>query len=399
MTTTYKRIIFILCAIACQVGLWAQSTRIDSLRQCVEEKGLPAKEYIFKCFETADIVVLGERDHRDTVQYNFILDVLADPRFVREIGYVYTEVGSQNMTPAVNRLLQANYPTEAAFMDSLYAYYRKEMFYPLWEKYNRVKFLCGIYHINQSSEQKITLGLSDARFSWDDIRTPKDYYNFWTSPAARYRDSTMCAHIAEMYAKQKPLLGKRKALVITNQPHAVNGEKIGNKLPYDTQGRWMKRTFGEKRVKIVMLNWFDYNLFDVQNFSNCPLTNDGNWDAAFEQLGCQPFGIDLPGTPYGETPFQGEWTKGKLWQDIADGLIYDAPLYDHMAAWGIDGIVTDDFKPELLRRCHLYDKVFRPEATLTTEQDIYQEYDTLKTYPAAFKPREEVRQLIREKLR
>ena len=28
----------------------------------------------------------------------------------------------------------------------------------------------------------------------------------------------------------------------------------------------MKRIFGEERVKIVVLNWFDYNLFDGSNF-------------------------------------------------------------------------------------------------------------------------------------
>ena len=109
---------------------------------------MPPKEYIFKLFEKSDIVVLGERDHRDTVQYDLIQDILADPRFAEQIGYVYTEVGSYNMNDDVNRLLQGSYPTEAAFMDSLYAYYRKsETFYPIWEKYNRVKFLKGIYEI------------------------------------------------------------------------------------------------------------------------------------------------------------------------------------------------------------------------------------------------------------
>ena len=32
------------------------------------------------------------------------------------------------MNDDVNRLLQGSYPTEAAFMDSLYAYYRKIQF-------------------------------------------------------------------------------------------------------------------------------------------------------------------------------------------------------------------------------------------------------------------------------
>ena len=67
---------------------------------------MPPKEYIFKLFEKSDIVVLGERDHRDTVQYDLIQDILADPRFAEQIGYVYTEVGSYNMNDDVNRLLQ-----------------------------------------------------------------------------------------------------------------------------------------------------------------------------------------------------------------------------------------------------------------------------------------------------
>lgn len=188
---------------------------------------MPPKEYIFKLFEKSDIVVLGERDHRDTVQYDLIQDILADPRFAERVGYVYTEVGSCNMNDDVNRLLQGDYPTEAVFMDSLYAYYRKsETFYPIWEKYNRVKFLKGIYEINRTSPKKIRLGLTDREFSWDEIHTVEDYKNFWESRTVNYRDSLMAAHISEMYARQTPLNGKRKALVITNQPHAINDSMI-----------------------------------------------------------------------------------------------------------------------------------------------------------------------------
>ena len=132
------------------IALKAQTPSIEALRTCAAEKGIPPKEYIFKLFEKSDIVVLGERDHRDTVQYDLIHDILADPRFAEQIGYVYTEVGSYNMNDDVNRLLQGCYPTEAAFMND--------------------------------------------------------------------RDSLMATHISEMYARQTPLNGKRKALVITNQP-------------------------------------------------------------------------------------------------------------------------------------------------------------------------------------
>lgn len=221
-----KLLILISCAFTA-IALKAQTPSIEALRTCAAEKGIPPKEYIFKQFEKSDIVVLGERDHRDTVQYDLIHDILADPRFAEQIGYVYTEVGSYNMNDDVNRLLQGCYLTEAAFMDSLYAYYRKsETFYSIWEKYNRVKFLKGIYEINRTSPRKIRLGLTDCEFSWDEIRTVEDYKDFWKSPGLNNRDSLMATHISEMYARQTPLNGKRKALVITNQPHAINDSFI-----------------------------------------------------------------------------------------------------------------------------------------------------------------------------
>ena len=275
-----KLLILISCAFTA-IALKAQTPSIEALRTCAAEKGIPPKEYIFKQFEKSDIVVLGERDHRDTVQYDLIHDILADPRFAEQIGYVYTEVGSYNMNDDVNRLLQGNYPTEAAFMDSLYAYYRKtEIFYPMWEKYNRVKFLKGIYEINRTSPRKIRLGLTDCEFLWDEIRTIEDYKRFWKSPGLNDRDSLMATHISEMYARQTPLNGKRKALVITNQPHAINDSFILKKsnTVYGAQGWWMKKIFGEERVKIVVLNWFDYNLFNGSNF---PMTG---WNAARSPL-------------------------------------------------------------------------------------------------------------------
>lgn len=385
------------------IALKAQTPSIEALRTCAAEKGMSPKEYIFKQFEKSDIVVLGERDHRDTVQYDLIHDILADPRFAEQVGYVYTEVGSYNMNDDVNRLLQGSYPTEAAFMDSLYAYYRKsEVFYPIWEKYNRVKFLKGIYEINRTSPRKIRLGLTDCEFSWGEIRTVEDYKKFWESRTVNYRDSLMAAHISEMFARQTPLNGKRKALVITSQPHAINDSMILKKrnAVYGTQGWWMKKIFGEERVKIVVLNWFDYNLFNGSNF---PMTGDGNWDAAFELLECRPFAIDLKNTPYGETAYNGlaggttTHVKNKCWQDVADGLIYYAPLYDHVAAWGIEGLVNEEFEPEIKRRLTLFFQATQPGAEIPMEAAI-DEYNVFHAHPATIKSKEEVKEIIRKVL-
>lgn len=395
-------LLFVFCALT-TIALKAQTPSIETLHTCAKEKGMPPKEYIFKLFEKSDIVVLGERDHRDTVQYDLIQDILADSRFAEQVGHIYTEVGSYNMTDEVNRLLQSNYPTEAAFMDSLYAYYRKtEIFYPMWEKYNRVKFLKGIYEINRTSPRKIRLGLTDCEFSWDEIRTVEDYKNFWKSPELNDRDSLMATHISEMYARQTPLNGKRKALVITNQPHAINDSMILKKTNnvYRTQGWWMKKIFGEEKVKIVVLNWFDYNLFDGNNF---PMTGDGHWDAAFELLECRPFAIDLKNTPYGETAYNGHvggtttHAKNKCWQDVADGLIYYAPLYDHVAALGIEGLITKEFEPEIKRRLTIFFQATQPGAEIPLEVAI-EEYNIFHAKPAAIKSKEEVKELIKNVL-
>ena len=86
-------LLIILCAFTA-IALKAQTPSIETLRTCAAEKGMSPKEYIFKQFEKSDIVVLGERDHRDTVQYDLIHDILADPRFAEQVGHVYTEIGS-----------------------------------------------------------------------------------------------------------------------------------------------------------------------------------------------------------------------------------------------------------------------------------------------------------------
>lgn len=399
--TIARCLLFVILTSAADLAAQTPSVAsVKALHEYADKNGVSPKDYVFKLFDKSDIVVLGERDHRDSIQYNFILDLLADPRFAERVGHVYTEVGSINMTEDVNRLLQGSYSSENEFMDSLYTYYRKgECFYPLWEKYNRIKFLKGLYKINKESSRKIHLGLTDISFSWDSIHTVDDYKAFWTSLNKTNRDSILSANFASMYKCQLPVKGTRKALVITSQPHAISysGYFKPWKRDYGTQGWWMKKTFGEDRVKIVVLNWFDYVLFDGQNY---PMTGNGTWDAAFERIECRPFGIDLKDNPYGETNYIGDagggptFIKNCKWQDVADGLIYDAPLYDQVAAIGINGIISKEFEPEIRRRAELWWRAVHPEDTIVPFNEFIEEYNTPLTAPATFKSKEEIKRLI-----
>ncbi len=328
----------------------AQNNIVDDFVLSINEKGKTPVDYIFDQFKTADIVVIGERDHRDTTQYELILDILKDPRFVKEVGYVYTEVGCVNRTSEVNKLIKGKFQTNEDFMNHLYAYLRTgEVFYPLWEKYNRVQFLKGLYEINRNNRQKITLGLTDCAFSWDEIDSAQEYKDFYYSPACEYRDSTMAANFAQMYDKQKPKKGKRKALIITNHPHAINATMA--KREYHRQGKWMKEHYGEDRVKIILLNWAEYRFYDGKTF---PLIAGGLWDAAFEEIDCKPFGMDIKGTPFGNTPYLDPAYKNLRWEDVADGIIYYKPFYETILTVGIPNIIDSDFESEFMRRIRIY---------------------------------------------
>ena len=345
-----KKFIILLYIIGITISVNAQNQTLKDYVQYINNYSSTPVEYIFKLFEQSDIVVIGERDHRDTTQYQLILDILKDPRFVKEIGYVYTEVGCVNRTSEVNKLIKGKFQTNEDFMNNLYSYLRTgEVFYPLWEKYNRVLFLKGLYEINRNNRRKITLGLTDCAFSWNDISSAQEYKDFYYSSACEYRDSTMAANFAQMFEQQKPKKGKRKALIITNQPHAINATMT--KKTYHRQGKWLKERYGQDNVKIVIFNWAEYRFYDGKTF---PLIAGGLWDAAFEVIDCKPFGMDIKGTPFGNTPYLDPAYKNLRWEDVADGIIYYKPFYETIVTVGIPNIIDSGFESEFMRRIRIY---------------------------------------------
>lgn len=96
--------------------------RINAYVEFLKEQKSP-KEYIFQLWEDADIIVLGERDHRDTTQYNLILDILSDKRFIEKVGNLYLEVGVVNATERANDLIKNSHDKESfhkKFVELLY---------------------------------------------------------------------------------------------------------------------------------------------------------------------------------------------------------------------------------------------------------------------------------------
>ena len=203
---------------------FSQSKIVDYSEFLETQKQSP-KDYIFELFEKNDIIILGERDHRDTTQYDLILDIIGDERFIENVGHVYTEVGVVNQTEWANEVLKGDYEDEQKFNKEFVKLYRELDFNPLWDKYNMVKYLKGIYDINKNLEndKKITVGLTDCAFEWEGM-THEKYIEFEKklSKHKYTRDSIMAFNFMKMYEQQKPIKGQKKALLIQNRPHAIN---------------------------------------------------------------------------------------------------------------------------------------------------------------------------------
>lgn len=332
-------------------------------------------EYVFRLFETSDIVILGERDHRDVTQYEFISKLIADPRFAERIGHVYTEVGVTNLTRRANDLIKGKYGSWEEYRKARLDYLRDEDYSFGWEKTNRSMFIDSLYSINSRlpDGKKITLGLTDVKFDWHKAVSPTKYRKWYHKINFGKRDKMMADNFIRLYKRQKPIEGNRKALVITNEPHAANDPWRGE---YGSEGFRIKKNLGEGKVKIVCLNW--YNIDDDHHV----LVDDGRWDAAFELTGCRAVGFDIAGTAFGQTIYS-LWgvdaKEGRAWQDFADGIIYYKPFYEFQSSIGIEGFVADSCREEQQRRLDLLKNagVYRDNDWESNKEY----YNTVGTFP------------------
>ncbi len=330
---------------------------VSEYKRCLEIQGEDPVEYIFRQFEKADVVILGERDHRDITQYELILRLLADKRF-EEIGFVYTEVGCANWTESANRLIKSDWESEEEFQKALREHLRNEDYGFLWEKTNRSLLLDGLYRINRKipKDKRISLGLTDIAFDWEKWTSPRKYgkwlrKNTYYHSGERFsiRDREMANNFLKQYKRQNTISGRRKALYIVNQPHAIcsrNGKRAAWRI---------KKRLGENNVRIVFLNYympFSPGEYGFDSSAGIGLINGGLWDAAFYLTGNKPVAFDIKGTPFGKTKAW-YWNDGATWENFVDGYIFYVPFYEFKGSIGIKDILTEDCRNEMQRRLNL----------------------------------------------
>lgn len=356
------------------------SQEIDSYVEFLKKQSQSPVDYISNLFQKNDIVILGERDHRDTTQYDLILKLIGDKRFIENVGNIFLEVGTINQSIQLNTLLKQDI-ADSTFRKKLILIFREIEFYPLWEKYNYYKFMLCIHKINKTltDEQKINIHLTDVSFSWEGMTEEKykDFIAILSVNNMMGRDSIMAFNFIREFDKILALKsGRKKALIIYNGPHSYGKFDCYGKGEYvDRAGKYIMERYPNK-VANVMINWAKYTTRAV---GNEPVV-EGKWDAAFRVAGNPEIGFDFNNSPFGNDLFDhpdeiDTHCTNARYKDVYTGFIFYLPIEKWVCTVGTPNIVDDTFAAELIRRHEVIGQKNLPA------DGLKEYYNTIRSFP------------------
>lgn len=345
------KVCFSLIALWVAFDGYSQKSELDPYVDFLRRQNTSAVDYVFELFEKYDIVILGERDHRDITQYQFINEIISDRRFIQNVGHIFTEVGVHNQTERANEILANKYDDYSVFERDLMRLYRDLNYWSVWEKYNFWYLLSTIYHINASLDdtRKLTIHFTDIPFDWD------NYFDAEAYAEVHDRDSIMGNNFIDDFDKirQNPNEPRKKALVIMNTRHSFKDHP---------KAVWRKSAASvifdryPGSVANVMIN--NTTLTEIVDDPD-HLIERGKWDAAFKYVDNPELGFDMADSPFGEDILQFyEQPSAVEYKEVFTGFVFYKPISEWILMLGIPGFVDEEFKPEFIRRC----KLSRPDA-------------------------------------
>jgi hypothetical protein len=363
VSTVFVLFICVMASLVAQPIQYHPKQEIQKYVDYLSSVKTDPKDYILQLFDKYDIVILAEADHRETTQWDFIYDVVSDPRFVGKVGNMFTEYGSVYLQPQLDEFFNKDYDANAVLRMM-----RDFMPNPEgWDHNNFYNFLQKLHKLNQSlgEDTKIHLYFSDQPSAWDDFiasysESPNRYQVFYLDDPHKGdlinpRDRIMAMRVYTKFQNTIIKQPRKKALVIMNTRHgfgyikqiddpqnhfAYIGQNVGG---YLTQ--WMPN-----QVANVMMHF-------APNTGSAHLIQDGKWDAAFLCANNQPIGFNFAdaNNPFGQDAFDygqipSSWGK---YQDIFTGFVFYKPLKDQQFCTNIKGFYDDS---EYIKRV-VYDRV------------------------------------------
>jgi len=193
---------------------------IEPYVEFLKNENTSAKDYIINLFEKKDLVIIGERFHPELTQYELLVDICKDPRFIEKVGNIFIEVCGRNQEKKIDFLLKSENLSNESIDSLIIEINRNSSLHPLWHNYNFPYFLRELQNINKElkNNHKINLYPADVSVDWKNMDTPK-YKEFWNSIGNR--DSLMANYVFNKFETiQEKNSNRKKALIIMNYRHA-----------------------------------------------------------------------------------------------------------------------------------------------------------------------------------
>jgi hypothetical protein len=310
-----------------------------------------AKEYVLTLFKTHDMVIICERMHPEFTQYEFLMDIISDNRFINEVGNVFTEVGVSSLNPSLNTFLHTKNLSKEKQNEQILNYRRDLMWTAMWEPSNYSYLIESLYNLNNNLpvHNAVNLYPSDIPFDWK--KADSLYFQTDVLPLIKYRDSIIASQVMLQFDIIKNSSSShKKALVIMNYRHAFNNNF------YMKDGRQIKNAawflfkhYGNKVANVLLnSNWFDMK-------DNSLLVQKGKWDAAFSATGNKTSGFNFINTPFGKDSFD-LWAPGNAgftYEDVFTGFVFYNPIEAQKLISGVPGFLDSAYFDEFFRRFRL----------------------------------------------
>jgi len=343
--------------VPCRMAAFQNNNSTKPYVDFLKKQHINPVDYVIGLFDKYDVVVLCERAHPEMTQWDFIYDIIRDPRFIHNAGHVFTEYGQIGMQDYLNKFMLTDSLSEKEIHNHVIHIMRNMPVWPSWTNFNLYNYLTRLYHLNQrlSPADRIQHHFTDAAVDWSSIKTINDYKDY-QKRCVWNRDEIMANTIIEvMRDLSKSATKPPKCLVIMNYRHAMD---LTDRLP-DVKRvntyEFLKDSFGNRAANV---------LINTRFIVSVPIAG-GVWDAAFEKTGNKSSGFNFQGSPFGTCyfdlfpfdvifqPFRrssSPSSDGSLrYRDVFTGFVFTHPTKDQYFQSDTPGYY-DGFEEEYVRR-------------------------------------------------
>ena len=136
------------------------SEDISPYVEFLKEQNTSAKDYVLELFNTKDLVLLCERLHPELTQYEMILGLVKDPRYIDKVGNIFIETCGRDQEANLHSLLN-NKHSETQAEELILHICRNNSIHPVWNNYNFYYFLKELYLVNKNLAQGKRIQRSD----------------------------------------------------------------------------------------------------------------------------------------------------------------------------------------------------------------------------------------------